>query len=195
MIALIQANLAGKSPRFCMTPIAGKPLLQWQIESLARSGARFILVVCSKEASDIQDTFGDGSKFGLKISYVFEERSSGTGGAMYYAAKTFKEAAAGYKAASFALNPPGFVRATEFPFLTSYKKGRMVRICGQLDLADATWDGCATRLAQGNGEVKELLSILRCETFSGWVCLGGGAAYPGSLSDAANDLARLLENM
>ena len=91
MIALIQANLAGKSPRFCMTPIAGKPLLQWQIESLARSGARFILVVCSKEASDIQDTFGDGSKFGLKISYVLEERSSGTGGAMYYAAKTFKE--------------------------------------------------------------------------------------------------------
>ncbi len=126
-----------------------------------------------------------------KVEVAFA--NNGQGGSL--AAKTFKEAVGGYKAARFALNPPGFVRATEFPFLTSYKKGRMVRICGQLDLADATWDGCATRLAQGNGEVKELLSILRCETFSGWVCLGGGAAYPGSLSDAANDLARLLENM
>ena len=91
MIALIQTNLAGKSPRFSMTPIAGKPLLQWQIESLARSGARFVLVLCHKEAADIKDVLGDGSKFGLKISYAFEERPSGTGGAMYYAAKTFKE--------------------------------------------------------------------------------------------------------
>ena len=119
--------------------------------------------------------------------------NNGQGGAL--AADTFKAAAGSYKAARLALNPPGFVRATEFPFLTSYKKGRLVRVTGQLDLADATWDGCATRLAQGNGEVKELLSILRCETFSGWVSLGGGAAYPGSLSDAANDLASLLENM
>ena len=69
MIALIQTNLAGKSPRFSMTPIAGKPLLQWQIESLARSGARFVLVLCHKEATDIKDVLGDGSKFGLKISY------------------------------------------------------------------------------------------------------------------------------
>lgn len=114
-----------------------------------------------------------------------------------------KEAAAELKAindalnanASAVFNPPAFVRAGEFPFLTSYRSGRYIKTIGQLDMADATWDGVATRFAGGNGEVKELLSILRCGNFAGWVTLGGGAAFPGSLADAANDFAQLIENM
>ena len=157
------------------------------IAKLAKAaGIGRIIVPLGENAADVVKA-AKAAK--LEIAFT----NNGQGGVL--AAATFKAAAKGYQGARLALNPPGFVRATEFPFLASYKKGRLIRICGQLDLADATWDGAATRLAQGNGEVKELLSILRCETFSGWVSLGGGAAYPGSLTDAANELAMLLENM
>lgn len=95
----------------------------------------------------------------------------------------------------FTFNPPAFVKAGEHPFLGSYRIGRFIKTIDQLDMSDALWDGGATRLARGNGEVKELLSILRCHNFRGWVCLGGGAAFPGTLTEAVNDFFHLLDCM
>ena len=92
-------------------------------------------------------------------------------------------------------NPPGFVKAGERPFLDSYRKGRSIHTIAQLDLADAVWDGSSRTFARGNGEVKELISILRCHNFAGVITLGGGADYPGTLTEAADDLAWLLDNM
>jgi len=111
------------------------------------------------------------------------------------AAATFQKTRLGNVPPGFTFNPAAFVKAGEFPFLTSYRQGRFIKTIEQLDLVDATWCGESAGFARGNAEVKELLSILRCHNFSGWVCLGGGAAYPGSLADAARDLAVLIENM
>ncbi|MGN0866715.1 MAG: AAC(3) family N-acetyltransferase [Oligosphaeraceae bacterium] len=92
-----------------------------------------------------------------------------------------------------AFSPVEFARCGEHPFLQSWRTGRFIHTIGQLDLADAQWDGTPMRLAQGNGEVKELLSILRCSSFSGDVVLGGGSPYPGTLQEAAEQLQHFLE--
>ncbi len=97
MYALIQAggagtrlkDIAGDLPK-PMVPIAGKPILQWQIESLARSGISPIVIVCPKNSTAIQDHFGDGKDYGVKIQYIVEEKPLGTGGALYYASKIIK---------------------------------------------------------------------------------------------------------
>lgn len=109
------------------------------------------------------------------------------------AAETFKDVAEDGVKAVF--NPPAFVRAGENPFLYSYRVGRYIRTIGQLDMSDACYDGTAAHFARGNGEVRELLSILRCHNFSGWVCLGGGSAYPGTFVDAVNDFVETLDNI
>ncbi|MBE6359172.1 MAG: hypothetical protein E7057_08005 [Lentisphaerae bacterium] len=92
-------------------------------------------------------------------------------------------------------NPAAFVKAGEKPFLRSYRMGRFIKIMGQLDVVDAVWDGTVKTLARGNGEIKELMSILRCHNFAGFFCLGGGSGYPGTLKEAADDLIWLLDNM
>ncbi|MBQ9336142.1 MAG: AAC(3) family N-acetyltransferase [Lentisphaeria bacterium] len=95
----------------------------------------------------------------------------------------------------FTFSAVNFARAGEHPFLYSYRVGRFIKTIGQLDIADCTWDGTETELAGGNAEIKELISILRCGNFSGWFCLGGGAAYPGDLTEAADNFRLLLKNM
>ena len=97
MYALIQAGgagtrlkeIAGDLPK-PMVPIAGKPILQWQIESLSHSGISNIVIVCPKTTTAIQDYFKDGSAYGVKIQYIVEQEPLGTGGALYYAAKIIK---------------------------------------------------------------------------------------------------------
>lgn len=97
MFALIQAGGAGTRLKDItgdlpkpMVPIAGKPILQWQVESLARSGVYSIVIVCPKNSTAIQDHFKDGSAYGVKIQYIVEEEPLGTGGALFYAAKIIK---------------------------------------------------------------------------------------------------------
>lgn len=111
------------------------------------------------------------------------------------ATSSFVNGFASIAACMACFNPVSFVKAGEKPFLGSYRIGRFIKIAGQLDLVDSVWDGEAKTLARGNGEVKELISIFRCRNFDGFMCLGGGAVYPGSLKDAADDLIWLLENM
>lgn len=98
-------------------------------------------------------------------------------------------------AAKACFNPAGFVKANEHPFLGSYRIGRFIKSIAQLDICDAKWDGTATPLAKGNGEIKELISILRCHNFSGTFTLGGSCAYPGTLADAVKNFDNLLKNM
>jgi hypothetical protein len=92
-------------------------------------------------------------------------------------------------------NPAEFVRCDEKPFLVSYRVGRFIKSVEQLDINDAIWTGESTRLAKGNSEIKELISIFRCRNFSGYMVLGGGIKYPGSLEEAYNDFKHLLANM
>ena len=99
------------------------------------------------------------------------------------------------KECRFAFNGANFAAAGENPFLGSYRVGRFIRKIGQLDIVDALRTGEGTEFACGNGEIRELVSILRCSNFAGFFSLGGGAAYPGTLAEAAEDFRDLLANI
>lgn len=66
-----------------MIPIAGKPILEWQIENLKACGLTDITLVIGYLGAVIQDYFGDGSKFGVNIHYFVEDSPLGTAGALF----------------------------------------------------------------------------------------------------------------
>lgn len=66
-----------------MIEICGKPILEWQIENLKVCGLTDITLVVGYLGHIIQDYFGDGSKFGVSISYYVEESPLGTAGALF----------------------------------------------------------------------------------------------------------------
>ena len=98
MKAVIQAGGAGtrlasvtKDLPKPMVDIGGKPILQWQLESLKRSGIDEALIIVSKNSTAIQDYFGKGEKLGMKITYYVEQEPLGTGGAFQIIAKQIHE--------------------------------------------------------------------------------------------------------
>jgi aminoglycoside 3-N-acetyltransferase len=97
-------------------------------------------------------------------------------------------------AAGFTFNGANFARSGELPFLASYKK-KLRRFVDQLDLVDGTYDGRPQPLACGNAEVKEMISILRCASFSGCMTLAAGNRHVGTLEDAAARFQALLQAM
>ncbi|MDR2865382.1 MAG: HAD-IIIA family hydrolase [Spirochaetaceae bacterium] len=66
-----------------MIKLWDKPILEYQIESLKRSGLDDIIIVIGHLGHIIKDYFGDGKKFGCSISYYEEESPLGTAGALY----------------------------------------------------------------------------------------------------------------
>lgn len=66
-----------------MIPICGKPILEWQIDCLRNQGLKEIILVIGYLGNVIQEYFGDGEKFGVKISYFVEDSPLGTAGALF----------------------------------------------------------------------------------------------------------------
>ncbi|HDD05159.1 MAG TPA: hypothetical protein ENF51_01570 [Candidatus Aenigmarchaeota archaeon] len=65
-----------------MAPVAGKPLLAWTVESLARHGVRDIIIVVGYLGGMIKEFFGDGRRFGVNITYVTQKELKGTAHAL-----------------------------------------------------------------------------------------------------------------
>ena len=66
-----------------MVMIAGKPQLEHQIELAKKYGVTEVFLLCGHLAHVIQDYFGDGSKWGMKIHTVIEPEPLGTAGALH----------------------------------------------------------------------------------------------------------------
>jgi D,D-heptose 1,7-bisphosphate phosphatase len=64
-----------------MIPIAGKPLLEHQIELARAHGFTDVLLFVHYRADLIQKHLGDGSGFGLRLRYIVETEPLGTAGA------------------------------------------------------------------------------------------------------------------
>jgi len=96
--------------------------------------------------------------------------------------------------AGFTFNGANFARSGELPFLSSYKK-KLRRFIDQLDVVDGTYEGVPTPLAGGNAEMKEMISILRCASFGGYMTLSAGNRHVGTLSDAVQRFENLLDTM
>ncbi|GHT55438.1 hypothetical protein AGMMS50233_05370 [Endomicrobiia bacterium] len=65
-----------------MVDIAGKPLLLHQVELAKRYGVKEIFLLEGHLSDVIQNYFGDGSKFGVKIHHIVEQKPLGTAGAV-----------------------------------------------------------------------------------------------------------------
>ena len=55
-----------------LVPVCGKPLIAYHLESLARAGVRDVVINLSHLGSQIPAALGDGSRYGVHISYSDE---------------------------------------------------------------------------------------------------------------------------
>ncbi len=60
-----------------LVPVANKAVLFYGLESIAAAGITEVGVIVGDTAAEIQDAVGDGSKFGLRITYIPQERPLG----------------------------------------------------------------------------------------------------------------------
>ncbi|PYM14244.1 MAG: glucose-1-phosphate thymidylyltransferase [Candidatus Rokuibacteriota bacterium] len=60
-----------------LVPVANKPILFYGIESLAACGIREIGVVVGDTHQEIRDAVGDGSRFGVRVTYLQQEAPLG----------------------------------------------------------------------------------------------------------------------
>jgi len=65
-----------------MLSIAGKPILQYVVESLAQNGIRNIVLVVGYRREQVFDYMGSGERFGVDITYITQERQLGTAHAL-----------------------------------------------------------------------------------------------------------------
>jgi MurNAc alpha-1-phosphate uridylyltransferase len=125
-----------------LVDVAGRPFAEHQVELLRRSGITDILFLVGHLGEMVQDTLGDGSRWGVTLRYVFDgPRQPGTGGAI--------------RRAFPALGDPFFVlygdsylecdyRAIERAFLSSGKPALMT-VCRN----DDRWDRSNVRFEDG----------------------------------------------
>ncbi len=62
-----------------MLEVEGKPILQHIVEGVAAAGVREICVITGWQSETIEEFFGDGSRFGVRIGYARQEVQDGTG--------------------------------------------------------------------------------------------------------------------
>jgi NDP-sugar pyrophosphorylase family protein len=74
-----------------MVTIMNKPILEYNIDLLKVSGITSILITTCYKADKISDYFGDGSKFGVNITYIHEDSPLGTAGGVFESSRYLDE--------------------------------------------------------------------------------------------------------
>jgi len=89
---------AGESSRFwplsekkhkSLIKIMGRSLIEWTLEALAKAGIKDIIIVHSPN-SQIEKFLGDGSLFGMKLTYLVQKEAKGMGDAVMQAESLIK---------------------------------------------------------------------------------------------------------
>ena len=65
-----------------MAPVAGRPILEHQIEWLKEAGVESVVFLVGYRWESIRSHFGDGSRYGVNIAYSIESSPLGRGGAI-----------------------------------------------------------------------------------------------------------------
>ena len=92
-VAVIQAGGKGTRMRELtgdlipkpLLELNGKPMMQWQMESLIEYGIRDFIFIIGHLGEKIKEYFGDGSRWNVSISYIEEKEPLGSAGALFYA--------------------------------------------------------------------------------------------------------------
>lgn len=75
-----------------LVPAAGKPLIEYHLQSLASAGITEVVINHAWLGQQIEDHLGDGSRFGLHIQYSPEGEPLETGGGIFKALPLLGEA-------------------------------------------------------------------------------------------------------
>ena len=65
-----------------MLPVGDRPLMEHLVDQLRDAGIRRVHVATHYRAEKITEHFGDGSEFGVELTYVAEDQPMGTAGAL-----------------------------------------------------------------------------------------------------------------
>ena len=65
-----------------MVLLAGRPILEYQIEWLRENGVADIVLACGHLHHVIEEYFQDGSRWGVRVQYSVEQQPLGRGGAL-----------------------------------------------------------------------------------------------------------------
>lgn len=74
-----------------LVEIQGKPFLQYQLELLKGNGLKNIVLCIGHMGNQIQEIFGNGSRYGVNIQYSIEDKLLGTAGAIKKAEPLLEE--------------------------------------------------------------------------------------------------------
>ena len=65
-----------------MALVAGKPFLEYVLQGLKKSGIDDVIFAVGYKGGMVEEYFGDGSQFGIRARYAYEEELLGTAGAI-----------------------------------------------------------------------------------------------------------------
>ena len=68
-----------------VVPLVDRPFMAYMLEWLARNGVQDVVMACGVLPALVQETLGDGSRFGVRLRFVVEPEPRGTGGALRFA--------------------------------------------------------------------------------------------------------------
>jgi len=60
-----------------LVPVANKPVLFYGLEAIAGAGIKQVGIVVGDTAAEIQGAVGDGSRWGLEVTYLRQEAPLG----------------------------------------------------------------------------------------------------------------------
>src|SRR5918912_490077 len=60
-----------------LVPVANKPVLFYGLEAIAEAGVREVGIVVGDTADEIREAVGDGSRFGIEVTYIPQEAPLG----------------------------------------------------------------------------------------------------------------------
>ena len=84
------ASIADEIPK-AMIPVNGKPVIGYQVELAKRYGFVEFIFIIGYLGEQIEQYFGDGAKWEVKISYYKETQALGTAGALTYMKEDLQE--------------------------------------------------------------------------------------------------------
>ena len=58
-------------------PIANKPILFYVLEDIKNAGIDKVGIIVEHTKDEVMNAVGDGSKFGLKVTYIYQEAPLG----------------------------------------------------------------------------------------------------------------------
>jgi aminoglycoside 3-N-acetyltransferase len=153
-------------------------------ESIKNAGIKSVIIPLTDSAEKF---IKQAEKANIEISFT----NIGVSGT--YAAEIIKKISAAKLKVGFVFSPANFAKAGEMPFLQSFQQGKFRKYTTQLDIEDALFDGTPTTWANGNAEIKELVSILRCASFSGFMTISGLNRNSHKTKDLAEKFLDLLK--